>query len=109
MTKVATTTTPNRGAKVAETYLVLRGSKAGVIADLNKIAKMLGARNWQEVNWETLNATNVQELVLKVKGPITVRKRILSLLKGVARSAWRSGVLDTEGLVRINDLTIEDC
>ncbi len=107
MTKIATTTTPNQGARSAAAYLASRGNKAGVAADLTKIAKMAGARNWQEVNWETLDAMNVQEIVQNVKGPVAVQKRILSVLKGVARSAWRLGGLDTETLVRINDITNE--
>lgn len=95
---------PNSGARAAAAYLTTRGNKATVTADLNKIAKLIGARNWQEVNWETLNAGNILEVVDKFKTSPSTRKRILTVLKGVARSAWRLGNLDTEALVRIDDL-----
>jgi hypothetical protein len=104
LTRIATTTMPNSGARAAAAYLTTRGNKATVTADLNKIAKLIGARNWQEVNWETLNAGNILEVVDKFKTSPSTRKRILTVLKGVARSAWRMGNLDTEALVRIDDL-----
>lgn len=98
---------PNSGARAAAAYLTLRGNKATTTADLNKIAKLIGARNWQEVNWETLDASNILDILDKFKTSPSTRKRILAVLKGVARSAWRMGNLDTEVLVRIDDLKSE--
>ena len=107
MTRIATTTTPNSGASVATAYLALRENKPSVASDLDRIAKILGARNWKEVNWTTLDAGNVRALSASFRGAHGARTRLLGHLKGIVRSGWRMGIFDTETLVRINDIVVE--
>lgn len=106
MTRIATTTTPNSGATIATAYLALRENKPSVSNDLDRIAKILGARNWKEVNWTTLDAANVRQLCTLFRGAHGARTRLLGHVKGIVRSGWRMGIFDTETLVRINDIVV---
>jgi len=108
MARIATTTTPNSGASIATAYLALRENKPSVSNDLDTIAKILGARNWKEVNWATLDEANARDLTNRFRGAHSARTRLLGHLKGIVRSGWRMGIFDTETLVRINDIVVSE-
>ena len=82
-------------------------SRNGMESELRKIARLMGAADWREVNWGTLNAANVQALIAKVTesgaAPNTINKT-RAALRGVAKAAWRLRMIDTEELGRINDV-----
>lgn len=81
-------------------------SQASARADLAKIARILGEDHgdWRTLDWRGLNAANVAAIMAKVDGAPATRRRTLSTLKGVARTAWRMGLLDGETLARIRDI-----
>lgn len=97
-------TTTGTQAQPAAAYLATQRNQATVTSELNKIARMMGAADWRAVNWGTLNAANVAAIFAQVQGAPATRNKTLSTLKGVARSAWRLGLLDSEQLARIRDV-----
>jgi site-specific recombinase XerD len=116
MSKALTAPTPN-GAQPAAAYLASLRSEVGrasMRSELNKIARILGhvvideqgreRGNWQHVNWTTLNAANVGAIMAKIEGAPASRNKTLACLRGVARSAWRLNLLDSETLARIEDI-----
>lgn len=91
-------------AQPAAAYLATQRNKATTNSELNKIARLMGAEHWQAVNWGTLNAANVAAIFARVEGAPATRNKTLSALKGVARSAWRLGLITSEDLARIRDI-----
>src|SRR5450759_2504090 len=82
-------------------------SRNGMESELRKIARLMGAADWQSVDWSSLNAANVQALIARVTesgaAPNTINKT-RAALRGVAKAAWRLRLIDTEELGRINDV-----
>lgn len=80
-------------------------SRRGMISALNNVAEVLtGARDWQAVDWRTLNAANVAAIMAKIHGAPKTQQKTLSALKGVARAAWRLEQISTETYMRIKDI-----
>ena len=79
--------------------------RAGMRSELAKVARLMGADNWQSVNWATLNAANVAALLAKVTGAPASRNKTRAALRGVARAAWRMNLITSEELARINDIS----
>lgn len=79
-------------------------ARLSVESDLRKIARIMGAEDWQAVDWRTLNAANVAAILAKIEGAPATRNRARATLRGVARAAWRMGAIDSETLARINDI-----
>lgn len=100
------TTTPTPAAPAAAYLAGLRTdvSRASMLSELNKVARLMGAPDWRAVNWSTLNAANVMAVMAQVDGAPSTRNKTLSALKGVARAAWRMGLVDSESLARIADV-----
>jgi len=87
----------------------LAGLRSGVSrnsmqTELNKIARLMHTADWQMVDWASLNAANVMAIMAQIEGAPSTRNKTLSALKGVAKTAWRLGKLDSETLARINDV-----
>jgi integrase len=72
--------------------------------ELRKVARLIGAGDWQQVDWTTLDAAKVAAIMAKVSGAPSSRRKTLAALKGVAKSAWRMKLMDAESLARINDI-----
>jgi integrase len=79
-------------------------SRRVMTQELRKVARLMGAGDWQQVDWTTLNAANVAAIMAKVEGAPASRRKTLAALKGVAKAAWRMGLMDAESLARINDI-----
>jgi len=81
--------------------------RRGMISQLRKVARILGAPDIDAVNWATLNAANVRAIlsVLSTQNlaPASIAAA-LNALKGVARAAWERGTLDTETYQRIRSI-----
>ena len=84
-------------------------SRRCIASRLNIIAKMVGASDLTQCRWETLRPEHVLMIMRKleqpdeaghVHGPSTVNC-FLSALKGVAKTAWLSGLIDNEIYLRI--------
>lgn len=77
---------------------------AQVILNPKKIDRHERALLWQRVDWTTLNAQNVRAIMAKVPGAPATRNKVLCALRGVARMAWESSLLDVETYQRIKDI-----
>lgn len=91
------TTTPN--ATPAKAYIAsLRtdAGKRGMMSAVNTIARLMGASDWQLVNWATLNAANVRAIMARAEGAPATRNKILAALKGIARMAHELHLVDAE-------------
>lgn len=87
--------------------------RASMESSLRLVARIMGATEYTQVNWASLNAASVQALVSKVKETPTERGEqrapasvvtVLSALKGVAKAAWRRHTLPTDTWERIRDV-----
>src|SRR6266545_2418043 len=97
-----TTNEPN--ARPAAAYLAGLGSDVSrkvMRSQLNKIARIMGAGDWQQVDWSTLNAANVMAIMAKVTGAPKTRNLALTALRGIAKTAWRLGLMDPDALAKI--------
>lgn len=91
-------------------------SRRGQISALNKVAEVImGSRArsldrhqrailWQRVDWTTLSAQSVRAIMAKVDGAPATRNKVLCALRGVARMAWESNLLDVETYQRIKEV-----
>lgn len=68
------------------------------------MAHLMGAHDWHEVDWATLNAANVAAIMAKVKGAPATRNKTLAALRGVAHAAWRMSLITAEERDRIKDV-----
>ncbi len=78
--------------------------RASMRSELNKIARIMGAGDWQQVNWSMLNAANILAIMAKVDGALATRNKTLATLRGVAHAAWHLNLIDEQTLARINDV-----
>src|SRR4051812_10555107 len=100
-------TTEHRAVSPAVAYIASLGSAVSqrvMTQELRKVARIIGADDWRQVNWATLNAANVAAIMAQVKGAPASRRKTLAALKGVAHAAWRMGEIDAEHLARIKDI-----
>ncbi len=100
-------TTNELNAQPAAAYLAGLGSDVSrnvMRSQLNKIARLMGAADWQQVDWSTLNAANVMAIMAKVTGAPKTRNLALTALRGVAKTAWRLGLMDPDTLAKIEDV-----
>ena len=82
-------------------------SRAGMESELRKIARIITAdieADWRSVDWGTLNAANVLAIMAKVDGAPASRNKTRAALRGVARAAWRLGLMNSDELERIEDV-----
>jgi len=81
--------------------------RRGMLSQLRKVARILGAPDIDAVNWATLNAANVRAILSALStqnlAPASVATA-LNALKGVARACWERGTLDTETYQRIRSI-----
>ena len=81
--------------------------RRGMLSQLRKVARILGAPDIDAVNWATLNAANVRAILSALStqnlAPASIATT-LNALKGVARAAWERGTLDTETYQRIRSI-----
>jgi len=110
MTDLIPTPTPAQDYRAATAYLAgLKSAvgRRGMLSQLRKVARILGAPDIDQVNWATLNAANVRAIVSRLTAenlaPASVATT-LNALKGVARAAWERGTLDTETYQRIRSI-----
>ncbi|MCS6846531.1 MAG: tyrosine-type recombinase/integrase [Anaerolineae bacterium] len=88
----------------AAAYLAQQRSIVGrraIESDLRKIARLLGAEDWRDVDWTRLNAAAVQAVLAQLQGAPATVNRALNTLRGVARAAWQLGAISAEELGRI--------
>ena len=107
MTEITTTQTPNARQAPAAAYLASLATepgRAGMRSELVKVARLMGAADWQTVDWATLNAANVAAILANTFGAPATKNKTRAALRGVARSAWRMGIITSEELARINDV-----
>jgi len=104
------TPTPAQDYQAATAYLASLKSavgRRGMLSQLRKVARILGAPDIDAVNWATLNAANVRAIVSRLTAenlaPASVATA-LNALKGVARACWERGTLDTETYQRIRSI-----
>jgi site-specific recombinase XerD len=105
MTQELITTSEN--AQPAAAYLAGLNSAVSrkvMRSQLNKLARVMGATDWHQVDWRTLNAANVMAIMARITGAPKTRNLALTGLKGVAKTAWRLGLLDSDTLARIEDV-----
>lgn len=93
--------------KPAIAYLASQRSDVGrrnMASSLNRVARII-MRNadatWQDVNWLTLDAANVQAIVSQLSGAPATINLTLAALRGVARSAFLAGLMDVDTYQRI--------
>lgn len=95
-------------ARPAAAYLAGLGSAASrnaMESRLQYAARLLGADAWQTVPWSRLNAAQVQAMLANSSdGAPATRNLMLAALRGVARAAWRMGVMDSDTYARIRDV-----
>jgi len=81
--------------------------RRGMLSQLRKVARILGAPDIDAVNWATLNAANVRAILSALStqnlAPASIAT-MLNALKGVARACWERGTLDTETYQRIRSI-----
>jgi site-specific recombinase XerD len=81
--------------------------RRGMLSQLRKVARILGAPDIDAVNWATLNAANVRAILSALStqnlAPASIAAA-LNALKGVARACWERGTLDTETYQRIRSI-----
>jgi site-specific recombinase XerD len=104
------TPTPAQDYQAATAYLASLKSavgRRGMLSQLRKVARILGAPDIDAVNWATLNAANVRAILSALStqnlAPASIATA-LNALKGVARAAWERGTLDTETYQRIRSI-----
>jgi len=104
------TPTPTQDYQAATAYLASLKSavgRRGMLSQLRKVARILGAPDIDAVNWATLNAANVRAILSALStqnlAPASIATA-LNALKGVARAAWERGTLDTETYQRIRSI-----
>jgi site-specific recombinase XerD len=97
-------TTKGAEARAAAAYIASLGtavSKRVMTQELRKVAQLMGAGDWQQVPWSTLNAANVRAIMAKVEGAPASRRKTLAALKGVARMAYELQQIDADTYTRI--------
>lgn len=104
MTELQTTTPTTNPASAYLAGLGSAVSRKVMASQLNKIARVMGATDWRAVNWTTLNAANVMAIMARITGAPKTRNLALTGLKGVAKTAWRLGLLDSDTLAKIEDV-----
>jgi len=81
--------------------------RRGMLSQLRRVARMLGAADVDGVNWATLNPANVRAIISRLAeerlAPASIATA-LNALKGVARACWERGTLDTETYQRIRSI-----
>ena len=101
MELVATNTPNTTPAKAYIASLRTDAGKRGMMSAINTITRLMGANDWQEVNWATLNAANVRAIMAKAEGAPATRNKILSALKGIARMGHELHLIDAETVAMI--------
>jgi site-specific recombinase XerD len=115
MSKELVTTSPKADYQAATAYLMSLSTtgRSSMESTLRLVARIMGAEDYTQVNWASLNAANVQALVAKIRDTPTERgsarspnsvATVLNALKGVAKAAWRRNTLATDAWERIRDL-----
>jgi len=84
-------------------------SRRGMVSPLNRAAQFLnpgleGSRAWERAGWDALSAPVIRSIMATMEGSPATRKKCLAALKGVARSAWELGLLETEDYQRIRGI-----
>jgi len=102
--------TPAQDYQAATAYLASLKSavgRRGMLSQLRKVARILGAPDIDAVNWATLNPANVRAILSALStqnlAPASIAT-VLNALKGVARACWERGTLDTETYQRIRSI-----
>ena len=102
--------TPAQDYQAATAYLASLKSavgRRGMLSQLRKVARILGAPDIDAVNWATLNPANVRAILSALStqnlAPASIATA-LNALKGVARACWERGTLDTETYQRIRSI-----
>ena len=116
MTDLIPTPTPAQDYRAATAYLAgLKSAvgRRGMLSQLRKVARILGAPDIDQVNWATLNAANVRAILSALTDEKTDEDKnlapasiatTLNALKGVARACWERGTLDTDTYQRIRSI-----
>jgi len=115
MTDLIPTPTHTQDYQAATAYLASLKSavgRRGMLSQLRKVARILGAPDIDAVNWATLNAANVRAILSALTNEKDENKNLapasiataLNALKGVARACWERGTLDTETYQRIRSI-----
>jgi integrase len=96
-------------------------SRRSMAAALNSVARQLGydwksvelpdrtttvIPPWQQLDWRTLNASNITASMYALKGAPNTRNRTLTVLRGVARHAWFDGAMPDREYMRIMTATV---
>lgn len=78
--------------------------RRNMASSLNRVSRIV-TRNpdatWQDMNWLTLDAANVQAIISQMDGAPATINMTLAALRGVARSAYLAGVMDVDTYQRI--------
>ena len=115
MTKELVVSNQNADYQAANAYLMTLSitGRSSMESSLRLVARVMGAEDYTQVNWASLNAANVQALVAKIRETPTERgtarspnsvHTALNALKGVAKAAWRRNTISTDTWERIRDL-----
>jgi len=97
--------TPSMPAAAYLASLTTEISQRTIVSSLNKAAMILTDQDdWQLVDWRNMNAAVVAAIMAKATGAPATRNKLLSALKGVARSAFRLKVLSADDYAAIRDV-----
>lgn len=80
-------------------------SQSTMRSRLNIVARMLGASDASLIDWSALNAASVAAIIGRMSGGAATKNQTLAAMKGVARTAWRIGIMTTDELQRIRDVS----
>jgi integrase len=80
-----------------------------MVSPLNRAAQFLnpgleGSRAWERAGWDALSAPVIRSIMASLEGSPATKKKALAAPKGVSRSAWEMGLLETEDYQRIRGI-----
>jgi integrase len=104
---IISSTNLSAAAAPAGAYLASLGSEASRSAMRSRLqyaARLLGASDLTAVPWAELDAAKVAALLAQSEGAPSTRNLLLAALRGVARSAWRMGLMSSDTYARIVDV-----
>lgn len=104
---IVNTVIPQTTINPADAYIAALASptsRTTMRSRLNVVARMLGAADSSLIDWSTLSAASVAAIIGSMSGSAATKNQTLAALKGVARTAWRIGMMSTDDLQRIRDV-----